>query len=38
MDVFVENILGHIADSNPTTWLFILVILVSIVFLRKTKR
>ncbi len=37
MDAFVENLLGHISDSNPTTWVFILVILVSIVFFRKKR-
>jgi len=38
MDAFVEKLLGQISDSNPTTWILILVILVSIVFLRKKRR
>jgi len=38
MDAFVEKLLGQITDSNPTTWIFILIILLSIVFLRKKRR
>ena len=38
MDAFVENITSYISNTNPTTWVFILVILISIAMLRRSRR
>lgn len=38
MDAVVNKLSTYILDSNPTTWIFVLAILLSIVLIRRSNR